>query len=560
MSEARPLVAGATFQVGHARLHGGVAGDCERLRSHLDGVRPAAFGLAEGAILLVPRLVARRRLPRHGDGGLFAGDVAEALQAALRRARRPGEARSRDDALLFLDEMEAAATLLAQWLTGATPADRAWWPQLIGCESPPAWLRRRILADARRLPTLVAILARRGLAEALLGRLEPEDVRVALAALAAGCGLSLPAPRPLAPPPRAGGDPGPAAPETAEAFALVEAIVPEARRAALAPPARLLLLVALLAERRPAMLATRAAGAAFAAVASARLPPAGPEERRRRGIPPAAVRARRPGVRPAGAAVSDPVEPRPGRAAAIESVAAAAEIATEYGGLLFLLNALLALGIYGDFSRPERALPGLSPFGLLRLLGRAWFGRPFIADPLHPLLVGLAGGCGADAARDFEAPPWSVPRNWLAPWPKAGPALVGGHRLRPMLWHPARFPLAELDPADPAAAERAARRLGLRGVRRRAGLPSLPAPPRARWIACLRRYLEARLARGLDRADPADAVATLCRRPARAVADDAGLTVRFRLDDHALAIRLAGLDRDPGWIPAARRDVRILFE
>ena len=228
--------------------------------------------------------------------------------------------------------------------------------------------------------------------------------------------------------------------------------------------------------------------------------------------------------------------------------------------MLFLLNALLALEIYGDFSRPERALPGLSPFGLLRLLGRAWFGRPFADDPLHELLVRLGGGRRADAARAFEAGPWSVPRGWLAPWPKAGPALVGGHRLRPMLWHPARFPLAELDPADSAAAARAARRLGLRGKPRPARLPSLPAPVRARWIACLRRYLEARLAKGLGLADRAEAIATLCRRPARVAADDADVIACFRLDDHPLAIRLAGLDRDSGWIPAARRVFRFAFE
>jgi hypothetical protein len=598
------IVAGVSLQIGRARLHGAISGDRERLTQQLGEIRPAQIGLAEGAILLVPRMIARKRLSRDGDGARFIASVTDELARTLKRARRPGDARSADDALLFVDEAEAAATLIAQWLTGAAPAERAWWPQLTGGESPPAWLRRHILPDARRLPALIATLARRGLAEALLERLEAEDVRIALAAMAAGCGLSLPTPRA-----RAGS--GKAAPETAQALALIEAIVPEVRRAALAPPARLLLLVALLAERRPAMLATRAAGAVFAAVASASPPPpsARPEPRRRREASPATVRERRAQpaeartfdaprrqwARSAGSAVDERVEarpsptgaretrrsdaPRPDRPAAtdsapkprpsdaprpdlaaIDSAPEPVEIATEFGGLLFLLNALLALGIYGDFSRPGRVLPGLSPFGLLRLLGRAWFGRPFVEDSLHGLLVALAGGRRADAARAFEARPWSVPRGWLAPWPKAGPALVGGHRLRPMLWHPAGFPLAELDPADPAAAIRAARRLGLRGVPRSARLPALPAPARARWIACLRRYLEARLAKGLDLADPAEAIATLCHRPARVAADNVDVIARFRLDDHPLAIRLAGLDRDSGWIPAARRAFRFAFE
>jgi hypothetical protein len=88
----------------------------------------------------------------------------------------------------------------------------------------------------------------------------------------------------------------------------------------------------------------------------------------------------------------------------------------------------------------------------------------------------------------------------------------------------------------------------------------LPAAPRARWVACLRLYLEARTSRALGCADGSEAVATLCRRPARIAAEGERLEARFALDHHPLAIRLAGLDRDPGWIPAARRDFRYAFE
>jgi hypothetical protein len=198
---------------------------------------------------------------------------------------------------------------------------------------------------------------------------------------------------------------------------------------------------------------------------------------------------------------------------------------------------------------------------LLRLLGRAWFGAPFVADPLHRLLERLAGGRRADSARDFEARRWSAPREWLAPWPDPGPALVEDRRRRrPMLWHPAGFPLAELDGGDPRSALRAARRSGLKGPPRPARLPALPAPPRARWLACLRRYLEARVARALGCAGAIEAVTLLCRQPAEISVDGERVEARFALDDHPLAIRLAALDRDPGWIPAARLDFRYVFQ
>jgi hypothetical protein len=289
-----------------------------------------------------------------------------------------------------------------------------------------------------------------------------------------------------------------------------------------------------LAEPPPAPLAVRAAATAAAAAPGQHSAPLAPT----------------PESQPAPAA--DRFAP-----ASANAVASADELETAFGGLLFLLNALLALGLFADFSRPGHALAGLSPFGLVRLLGRAWFGAGFIDDPLHGLLVRLAGGRRADTPRQFEARPWSVPRAW----PAAGPPTIGGHRLRPMLWHEAGFPLAELDPGDlAAAAVRAARRLGLRRIPRRARHPFLPAPARARWVACLRLYLEARLARALGRGDGAGAAATLCRRPARIAAQGEALTARFALDDHPIAIRLAGLDRDPGWIPAARRNVRFEFQ
>lgn len=595
----------ASLEIGLARLHGAVPADRDRLRHQLDAVRPAAIGVPDRAILFVPRLVARKRLPLHGDGGLFAENVAEGLRGALRRARRPGEAHSRHDSLLFLDEPEAAACLIEQWLAGVPPADRAWWPHFTAGAAPPVWWRRHILPDPRRLPALVARLARRGLAEAWLERLAPDDVQTALTALAAAQGLPLPQPssqpqpqpRPAPASRRAGGKAQAATPDLAEALALVEAVVPEARRTVLPPPARLLLILALLAERRPALLSTRGVKAFLAAAAAGRLPSLPEKQRpvrhrpsptpRRTGRKAAAEQwaAPSPATEPPllPAAIEEEVEARPiasepcsapppgveaprpaavrlRRPAAVEAAPAAAEIATEYGGLLFLLNALLALGIYGDFSQPHRSLPGLSPFGLLRLLGRAWFGESFIRDPLHGLLVCLAGGPRADAARDFEAPPWSVPRSWLAPWPEGGRPLAGGDKLRPMLWHAAGFPLAELDPADPGAGARAARRLGLRAAPRPARRPRLPAPARARWISCLRFYLEARIARALGCEDRSEAMAMLCRRPARIIVEGDELGARFALDDHPLAIRLTGLDRDPGWIPAARRSLRYRFE
>lgn len=82
------------------------------------------------------------------------------------------------------------------------------------------------------------------------------------------------------------------------------------------------------------------------------------------------------------------------------------------------------------------------------------------------------------------------------------------------------------------------------------GIPA--RSPLARWTGWIAGYLRARLMRALGREDAAQ---LLCRIPARLRITLAHLHVFIRLDEHPIEIRLAGLDRDPGWIPAAGRYV-----
>jgi hypothetical protein len=148
--------------------------------------------------------------------------------------------------------------------------------------------------------------------------------------------------------------------------------------------------------------------------------------------------------------------------------------ATEFGGLLFVLDALLALEWIPDFTRPLDSGLGMDPLEYLLRLGHHRFGKRFAQDPLHDW---IAGQTNPDLAR---LPP---PR------------------------------LVELE-------ARIALSLGLR---------------------------------------PRRAMHTLCRRRARLRISSGRVDADFRLQDHPLEIRLAGLDRDPGWIPTAGWDIRFQF-
>ncbi len=75
-----------------------------------------------------------------------------------------------------------------------------------------------------------------------------------------------------------------------------------------------------------------------------------------------------------------------------------------------------------------------------------------------------------------------------------------------------------------------------------------------RWSACLALYLNARLERITD------AGLSLLAQPARVETRDLDLRAIFDLDRHPIELRLAGLDRNPGWQPAEGRSIAFAFE
>jgi hypothetical protein len=95
----------------------------------------------------------------------------------------------------------------------------------------------------------------------------------------------------------------------------------------------------------------------------------------------------------------------------------------------------------------------------------------------------------------------------------------------------------------------------------RIGPPALefaePPDTLAGWAERLASYSRARLALALGGAGEVERALAL---PARIYAGDVRVDVIFPLGELPIAVRLAGLDRNPGWVPAAGRDIRFHFE
>ena len=192
-------------------------------------------------------------------------------------------------------------------------------------------------------------------------------------------------------------------------------------------------------------------------------------------------------------------------------------IATGLGGIFFLLNVGLYLELYGDFTVPLAPGISLNIWDFIELAGRALDPlppeSPFNGDPIWPLLVELAGRpANTPAGAGFEPPRnWTIPTDWL----------------------------------------------------RAVDLPLVDAPGEAdlfAWLRWLMPYVRARLTSALRIDDPSRLGQHLLRHRARIFISPMHVDVVYSLQTHPVEIRCAGLDRDPGWIPAAGRWVTFHFE
>src|SRR6266481_125970 len=230
---------------------------------------------------------------------------------------------------------------------------------------------------------------------------------------------------------------------------------------------------------------------------------------------------------------------RPDPSSADLTTETATTFETEHGGVFFLLSLALYLHIYGDFTMPVAPGLELNIWDFLALMGWELTDGAIEADPLWDGLAALAGrtklekpGAGFDSPNE-----WQLPSDWRTVFTEdydSRPVLRNG---RMVLEHSAGFALMDV-PVDAQQIEPPEMRL-------------------KRWVGWMAGYFRARLVRSMGRED---AVTLLCHRRARVALTLTHVDVTFALDHHPIEIRVAGLDRDPGWIPAAGRYVAFHFE
>jgi hypothetical protein len=238
-------------------------------------------------------------------------------------------------------------------------------------------------------------------------------------------------------------------------------------------------------------------------------------------------------------------------------------IDTEFGGVFYLINLGIFLELYSDFTAPNGKNLTLSIFDFVALLGERLMQRQIKDDPVWELLAQLGGRTKPDAPGEGFEPPdeWRLPAHWLEAFPDECQLewMTKGERLR--VKHPAGFLLLDIPLSDSPAKQLKRemmvynanqRQLSHKSVRLSRSGSSLE-----QWLDWIVPYVCARLRRALGTADAAQLV---CAQRASILSTDVQLEIFFDLSEHPLEIRLAGLDRDPGWVPAAGRFVRFHYQ
>jgi hypothetical protein len=204
-----------------------------------------------------------------------------------------------------------------------------------------------------------------------------------------------------------------------------------------------------------------------------------------------------------------PIEPT------VSEVFEGVEIETELGGLFYLINLALYLDLYGDFTRPAEIGIELNIWDFVSLVGAELIEAAVADDPVWSLLATLAGRDDEMEIGDAFQPPaeWRPPTEWA-------PAIA----------------LEQLD------------------EERRRDRFKIKAPVAIKlWLSRLMPYARARLRAALGVDINEDLGALVCRHVGTVRVTSAHVDVFFNLSEHPIELRMAGLDRDPGWVPAAGR-------
>jgi hypothetical protein len=237
---------------------------------------------------------------------------------------------------------------------------------------------------------------------------------------------------------------------------------------------------------------------------------------------------------------------------------------TRFGGVFYLLNLGLYFGLYRDFTESLESEIELNIWDFIALLALEFLGERIKTDAVWDFLKMMAeGGEGDDFGAEFnQLQDWRMPLRWLETFPKDQQWFFVEKGKRLVVRHAEGFNVVDVwlrgDFETQLEAETGIYQKYFTGIVS-AGKKDPNRTKSKKWLKNLAEYLQKRLFRALNRQTAKELNAILFARKAEVTVSATHLEITFGLADLPFEVRFAGIDRDPGWIPAAGKFVYFHF-
>lgn len=241
-------------------------------------------------------------------------------------------------------------------------------------------------------------------------------------------------------------------------------------------------------------------------------------------------------------------------------------IETRYGGVFYFLNLALFLQLYGDFTETLETEIELNIWEFVALLGFEFLGEKVKNDPIWDFLKSLAGhendeefGLGFNPADE-----WRIPQEWLETFQADRKWFWKKLENRLIIRHPKEFCIVDVKIADDAhnqlTQELACYEKSFDEVAEADSIKAFEnLPPLEKWVKNLSEFVKSRLRQALNLKTSKEINKVLFERKAQISLMATHLEITFGLADLPFEVRLSGIDRNPGWIPAAGKFVYFHF-
>lgn len=230
---------------------------------------------------------------------------------------------------------------------------------------------------------------------------------------------------------------------------------------------------------------------------------------------------------------------------------------TNYGGIFFLLNIGLHLNLYRDFTESWDNEIDLNIWDFTAIVAEYFLNTVFKDDSVSHFLFKLSGR-EPDEKIGFINKDWRIPPDWLKTFQTNENFIWAKNRHNILIHHPAGFCLIDCllktDLQTQLKNESA-----IYNISHICQSNSAKFRKSKTWLTRLCEFIEVRMRQALRLENNTQINEILFARKAQIVVSATHLDVYFSLADLPIEVRMSGIDRNPGWIPAAGKFVNFHF-